>query len=123
MKIRIKYRVHGMGEGILQPGTVVDLDEAAALPLLRQGAAEELDTGEHALSTGKAGSVNEAGEAAARLQVELTATAAARDAAEKEAAGLRKRVEELENQVKSLNGALEKAKAKAKDPEKAQGGA
>lgn len=44
MQIHIKYRVHGITEQPLTAGSIVELDEATALELIRQGAAEELDT-------------------------------------------------------------------------------
>lgn len=44
MQVHIKYRVHGILEQPLPAGSIVELDEATARELIRQGTAEELDT-------------------------------------------------------------------------------
>lgn len=44
MQVRVKYRIHGILEQPLLPDTLVELDEATALDLIRQGAVEELVT-------------------------------------------------------------------------------
>lgn len=44
MQVHIKYRVHGLTDQPLMAGHIVELDEATAHELIRQGAAEELPT-------------------------------------------------------------------------------
>lgn len=82
MKVRIKYRVHGAAEAVLQPGQVVELDEDKAHDLIKRGVGECLDG--DSLSTG----------------------------AEASADALRDEKAALEKQVAALKKALKKGKGK-----------
>lgn len=126
MKIRIRYRVHGVADSPLLPGQVVDLDEEQALALLRQGAAEELEVIAGTTHTSGAAELEalrrerddlrgKMGEAAQ----EIKATGGALDALLLEKTALKQERDALQKQVEALQKAVQKAKAKPSAAENA----